>query len=267
MLDKIKYINSQGFVIDFTKPPFIANETELRNYEWNVNVVNDRISSFRKVGVISKPLPITVAGTADEINNIMDAFDIDVLNNAAGKLFINDYYIDCFITASSVSDYTGNNKFQTRILTVTFNNSNWIKEESFNFKASDISITGGLDFDYDFNYDLGYKGKLEFMNPSAFDCDFRITIEGAETSPIISIGDNSYNVNCVIDRGSILVIDSKSKMIYTLDSNGNKVNQFNQRNRENYIFKKIKTGLNLVELNVTAFSLILYLERSEPEWI
>ena len=54
MLDKIKYINSRGTVIDLTKPPFIANESQLRDYEWNVESINDRITGFNMSGVKQK---------------------------------------------------------------------------------------------------------------------------------------------------------------------------------------------------------------------
>ena len=74
MLDKIKYINSRGTVIDLTKPPFIANESQLRDYEWNVESINDRITGFNMSGVKQKELPITVSGTADEINRLFEEF-------------------------------------------------------------------------------------------------------------------------------------------------------------------------------------------------
>ncbi len=65
-----------------------------------------------------------------------------------------------------------------------------------------------------------------------------------------------------------LEVDSKEKKINIIKVNGDKVNVFNYRNRDSYIFELISSGIHYVSYSgLFNFDLILYSERSEPEWI
>jgi hypothetical protein len=268
MLDKIKYINSRGTVIDLTKPPFIANESQLRDYEWNVESVNDKITGFNMSGVKQKELPITVSGTADEINRLFEEFEIDVLTNSAGKLYINDYYLSCFVTASTVSDYTHNDGFMTKKLKISYDYGFWCREAKklFNHRTE---IAGGYDFSYDFPFDYGNSMSIDSLeNDGITACDFEIVISGAVISPQITIGGNSYGVSTEVMSEEFLIINSKTRKIQRLLEDGTFVNEFKNRERSSDVFKKIPTGVNPVIFDdVEKFEVTLFLERSAPKWI
>lgn len=268
MLDKIKYINSRGTVIDLTKPPFIANESQLRDYEWNVESINDKITGFNMSGVKQKELPITVSGTPDEINRLFEEFEIDVLTDSAGKLYINDYYLSCYVTASTVSDYTNNDRFMTKKLKISYDYGFWCREEKklFNHRTE---IAGGYDYPYDFNYDYGNSVSVDSLeNDGIVPCDFEIVISGVASEPQITVGENSYGVNTDVMSGEFLIINSKTRKIRRRLANGTYVNEFNNRERSSNIFEKIATGVNSVIFDeINGFEITLFLERSEPKWI
>lgn len=268
MLDKIKYINSRGTVIDLTRPPFIANESQLHDYEWTVESINDKITGFNMSGVKQKDLPLTVSGTADEINKLFDDFEIDVLTKTPGKLYINDYYLSCYIMSSSVSDYSYNDRFMTKKLKITYDNSFWCKEVKRLFKHR-TEIAGGYDFPYDFSYDLGNSVSVDKLeNDGITPCNFEIVISGAASQPQITVGGNSYGINTDVMSGEFLIINSKTRKIQRCLTDGTFVNEFKNRERSNDIFSKIPTGVNSVMFDdIDNFEITLFLERSEPKWI
>ena len=95
-----------------------------------------------------------------------------------------------------------------------------------------------------------------------------ITVYGPCTNPRITIGGNIYEVKTKLDTGEYLLIDSRAGTIYRVRVNGIKVNEFDSRNtEEGSVFKKIQPGYNLISWDGTfGFDLLLYVERSEPEW-
>ena len=72
MLEKFKYINHLGEVLEFGTGSLYANENDLHNYEWNVLTVGDKISSFKR-GIVSKSIPVLIkcdtAGKGIEMRN------------------------------------------------------------------------------------------------------------------------------------------------------------------------------------------------------
>ena len=70
-----------------------------------------------------------------------------------------------------------------------------------------------------------------------------------------------------MEEGEYLTIDSTTKKIFLTKNDGTIINQFNNRNRDSYIFEKIPAGSNVVTWNGDfAFDVILLEERSEPKW-
>ena len=97
--------------------------------------------------------------------------------------------------------------------------------------------------------------------------NFKLRIYGACINPAIIIGDHTYKVNCTVNAGEYLTIDSTTKKIYVTGTDGTVTNVFSQRDRESYIFEKIPVGMVTVAWGGGyGFDLILLEERSEPKW-
>ena len=70
-----------------------------------------------------------------------------------------------------------------------------------------------------------------------------------------------------IGAGESLLIDSPSKTITLTKASGEKVNWFDNRSRESYIFQPIPPGQNIVERNGDfGIDLTVIEKRSEPKW-
>ena len=81
------------------------------------------------------------------------------------------------------------------------------------------------------------------------------------------MSDHIYQVFGTIRAGETLVVDSLAKTIMLSTVSGTRVNWFNNRNRENYIFEPIPAGQSNILYNGSfAFDLTVIEERSEPKW-
>ena len=95
----------------------------------------------------------------------------------------------------------------------------------------------------------------------------RLKIYGEAENPSINIAGHIYAVNGRIQTGESLLIDSITKTIVLTTATGTKVNWFDKRNRESYIFEPIPSGINSVSYNGTfGFDVTIVEERSEPKW-
>ncbi|MGN0339529.1 MAG: hypothetical protein ACI4D0_03435 [Lachnospira sp.] len=280
MLESIKYVNSINKVIEFGKMPYFANENELRNFKWDYSSVNGRITSFSK-GIVEKDLKVVIYSTKESEaynarNELFETLEYDVINNVRGKLYIGNYYLNCNLVASDKENYTPSKRRCDLDLTIVTDTPYWFLERSFNFRSSSYgSEADQLDYgvfnDFPVSFPMDFQNSMivnELINPNFIDSNFELRIYGACENPSVNINDNIYRVYTTLLYGEYLVINSKEKKIYKVESDGTIVNEFNNRDRDNYIFTKVPTGTCKVTYeNVSAFDITLYEERSEPKWI
>ena len=269
MLDKMKYINNKGDVIRFGERPYYVNENELRNFTWDYDTYGDKITSFTR-GITEKKLPILIYDTdsKDSFNALCNTLEYDVINNARGKLYVGDYYLLCNFIESSKSDYTKTKGYLSNEYKIVTDMKWWIKETKTSFRTGITSNDGNLNypFNYPFNYASSTAGK-KIGNESYAPSDFEMIIYGSCLNPSVAIGGHLYGVDCSLETGEYLVVNSITKKIYKVKTNGDIVNQFNLRNRDSYIFEKIPSGDNAVTWSgLFGFDVILLSERSEPLW-
>ena len=121
----------------------------------------------------------------------------------------------------------------------------------------------GADHPYDYSYDYAIS-----INGRMIRCDsvgkneFRILIYGTAVNPSITIGGHKYAINGTIGEKETLLIDSITKTITLTTATGNKVNWFDKRGRDSYIFEQIPAGNHPV-LWSGDFG---FEKRSEPRW-
>lgn len=274
MLEKLQYRNHLGEGITFGQDGFFVNENDLRDFTWSYTSKNNRLSSFQK-GVVKKSLNVIIACTSEadglaKRNALFEVCEKDVLAKKHGKIIIGDYYMKCFVIGSKKSDYLYNNQTMKLKLTVVTDAPVWVKESTTVFRKEGTSAEEGafLDFKYDFPFDFAYELAIQnLINEDFVATNFRLIIYGACSNPRIHIGGHEYLINTDINSGEHLIIDSSEKTIVLVRSNGEKVNRFNSRNREAYVFEKIPVGANTVSWEGDfGFDVTLLEERSEPKW-
>ena len=84
------------------------------------------------------------------------------------------------------------------------------------------------------------------MNEAISDADFEMVVYGPCENPEILIGSHKYHVNCQLETGEYLVINSLSKKIYKVKNDGEQVNQYNLQDRDWYVFQKVASGSHSV---------------------
>lgn len=81
MLDRIKHVNSNDEVLDFTSLGIYVNSNDLRDFEWQVKSNNNKITGFYK-GIVTKTIPFVFIVNNDKADEIKDTFyehfEIDV---------------------------------------------------------------------------------------------------------------------------------------------------------------------------------------------
>lgn len=276
MLEQLKYENHLGEILSFGDfEGLYVNSNELHDFKWDVISVADRISGFER-GIQERRIPIRVLSADKEQamalrNSLFEIPEKDVLRNQYGKLWVNDYYCECFVTSSTKSRYTIDGQYMACDLVITTDKPYWVKEVNTSFHKSSDSEETSLDLDYPHDYPHDYKmtafEKNEIDNTGFFYSKFRMTILGSAINPSIYIGEHLYQVNVELNDGDVLTIDSNEKTVRLLRAGGSEENAFDYRDRDSYIFEDIPSGKSkLLWDGSFSFTVTLLEERSEPRW-
>lgn len=275
------YVNSNGRKIDFKKAPYIGvMSNNLFEFKWDYITQGQavqKIVKFEKF-MVQKTFQVLISGnTSKEYRENLDKFvqltDVDINNLQMGRLYVGDYFLDCYIYASGKKKrYVDTYKTMVEC-SIICENGNWQSEEKWRFirgvnSEHDETTGNGILYPYDYEYDYSAPfGTDTIINESYMDTDFEMVFYGANLLPEVTIGGNDYRINYALDADDYLTINSKKKIAEVTKYNGTKVNVFKYRDRDWDIFKKIKGGGNLVILNDnTSLDVTLYYERSEPFW-
>lgn len=278
MFEKVEYRNHLGESFKFGENGAYINGNDLHDYAWNATKKGSRISSLDRV-VSTRKLPVIILCTSEsdgieKRNKLFETVEKDALATEHGKLIVGDYYMRCFVTKSAKSSYSKTDKKMIAALTVTTDFPYWVKETTFSFTRSggvspvDTETVTYLDYPYDFPADYAQSGDSGDVTNSGFaGSNFKLIIYGECDNPAIYIGGQKYQVNCKVEDGEYLTIDSISKKIYLTQYDGTTVNKFSNRDKGSYIFEKIPAGSSHVLWDGTfGFDLTIIDERSEPKW-
>lgn len=275
MLDRFIFENHLGQRFDGLANGVYLNYNDLRDYSWKYSSINDKISRFYRP-ITTRKIPLVVAcdsaaGATNVKNRIVDLAESDIVSRMPGKIYIGDYYTNGYITGSTKSDYLINKRVCKINLTLTSDDPAWYRDRKYIFTAGesgDIGNSSGVDYAYDYPHDYSTSTVGRYITSAEVgDSSFRLTIYGEVTNPSIMIGGNTYIVYCEVGVGEVLTIDSISKTIMLTTREGYKINYFDKRNRENYIFEPIPAGRSLVSYSgAFSFDLTVIEKRSEPKW-
>ena len=278
MHEEMTYVNHLGEHINFGSAGMYVNANDLHDYKWSVGSVNGRISSFER-GLQTRKLPVRIAcaSKADGIikrNRLFEVPEKDVLAGQSGRLYVNGYYCECFVTESKKSNYNISEQYMATELTITTDRPAWYRETKVEIKKDaewKPTAETGLDTPFDTPFDLSpwYPRSYVHRNDGFTDTDFRMTIYGLVNNPSVTVNGHEYLVNAAVGSGKALTIDSVNQTVQITDVDGkNPENAFNARSRDSYIFEKIPAGqLNVMWDNSFDIDLYLIESRSEPKWM
>lgn len=272
MLETFKYINHRNETIEFGQAGVYVNSNDLRDFTWSVTSKNDRISGFTK-GIATKTVPLVILCETEQEgikikNQLFEIMEKDVLAQQHGKIVIGNYYLKCYVTEGKKTNYLTDKRYMNASLTITTDYPYWTKEVDTDFNMSNPKDLIFLDYSHDYPFDYKAETAVGILNNTGFVAsNFRLTIFGFVTNPKIFINGHEYSVNITISTGEYLVIDSVAKTIILYRYNGEKVNCFNARNKQSYVFEKIPPGTNIATCEgQLLFRISLIEERSEPKW-
>ena len=274
MLEKFIYENHLGKRFYGLENGVYLNYSDLRDYSWSYDTMNSRISRFYR-SITDRKLPLVVVGKSENEavavkNKLSELAEADIEAMIPGKIFVGDYYTQGYITASSKSEYLINKRYCKIDMTLTSDDPAWYLEQTYRFLPTPSSVAGeGYDYPFDYTYDYETKARTT----QNIECDsvranaFRLVIYGAVSNPSIKIGGHKYSINGAIGTGETLVIDSLTKKITLTSQTGQKINWFDRRNRDSYIFEPIPAGRNNISWDGSfGFDLTVIEKRSEPRW-
>ena len=275
MLDKFIYVDHLGRRFDGLENGVYLNESDLRDYSWKYDRINNRISRFHQ-DITNRKIPLMVMCDSDEAaitikNRLTELAETDIVARIPGKVYAGEYYTNGFITASKKGNYLTNKRLCKLDLTLTSDDPAWYREQVYPFvinSQDEISSGSGMDYPYDYPYDYAQYLKGRNIVCDTIDgCAFKLLIYGTAENPTITIGGHNYTINGAISAGETLLVDSLNKTITLTTASGQPVNWFDKRSRESYIFQPIPAGKNAVVWSGTfGFDLTVIEKRSEPRW-
>lgn len=271
----IRYVNSEDVEVILNKEPYKVLMSDLTDYD-NVEIEsNGKIAGFIKE-ITERKLNIDIISSSKETtqelcNKLNEVFEKDIYNDVAGKIYINDYYMRCFIKSCKKSK-RGNGVIRSYEYTLITDYPFWIKETTYQYlaeppeavKYTDLE-TGIMFPEFPFEF-APVRGEKILENPSFTDSNFIMTIYGFVESPQVSIAGHPYRVETTVYEGERLVIDSKKGTVKKIGRLGEVVDCYNARQKDYSVFEKIPAGLNVFQWSGGfGIDITLFDERSEPK--
>lgn len=273
----IYYVNSNNERIDLLESPYMLQTGELFNSSWSYES-KDRIGGGAKITSIRKKLEersliLSIVNYGPDsyeqaVDHLHEVLDIDVLNQAHGRLYVGEMYIECYVIASKKSEWEYDAEYMDVELTVVLENPMWIGKNAYTFHSYGIASSDNKRYpgSYPYRYANGLSSNY-IINPHFTDANFQLIIYGPVVNPQVTIGSTPYLVNIVLEEGEYLIIDSRSETITKVMNKGERINAFHNRQKGRKFFQKIPPGRQLIAwTGKFDFDLIIFEERGEPRW-
>jgi hypothetical protein len=138
------------------------NYSDLRDYSWSYDTINNRISHFYR-DITQRKIPLVVYCNSDEeaiavMNRLHELAETDIVAKIPGRIYVGDYYTMGYITASTKSNYLIRKKYCKIELTLTSDDPAWYKETTYSFmiggetstdkpQADTLTITANGEYD------------------------------------------------------------------------------------------------------------------------
>ena len=145
MLDKFIFENHLGQRFEGLPNRVFMNYSDLRDYSWSYDTINNRISHFYR-DITKRKIPLVVYCNSDEealtvMNRLHELAETDIVAKIPGRIYVADYYTMGYITASTKSNYLIRKKYCKIELTLTSDDPSWYKETNYSFMAGGETST------------------------------------------------------------------------------------------------------------------------------
>lgn len=276
---EIKYINSANRSIDLSTYPIRLKQktSGLYAFEWEVDETDlgngARVNAFERK---SKQYELEIdfsgarAARAQILQEFFEVTDYDVVQKSTGKLYVNDQYVEAYIIASEPQIYDDRYRTVGKICTLYVPYPFWMEDKTFSFYPKEEGGSGDfLDFPFDFPFDFtsGKAGTATLQNTHYVASGFEMIIYGPCVNPYIAIGGHMYRVYTTVDDQEYIRINSRENTVQRVKNNGEIVNEYNNRGKDDSVFEPIPPGSQTVVWPGTfGFDVILHQERSELKW-
>lgn len=274
----IKYVNSNGKSVNLNRSHYKMLVSDILDYEWEYVTNGDRIIGFKK-SIKEKTLSIDILASSQKTarqweKELFEIFEVDVINGIPGKLYINDWYLPCFIFKSTKTGWETDRLIMDEVKLVC-DQVLWIYEDKVEISelTEDEEDNEGKIYPYQYSFRYDKSVAVEKISSKHYaESDFRLVAYGPTAEVSVKIAGHTYKVSHVVEDGDYMVIDSRKsqplgEQIYIVKANGETENVFNDRDTNGEIFKRIPPGNVSVSYNREyAIELTVFRERSEPEW-
>lgn len=273
---EIYYLNSNNKRIDLNDKAYhMLDGTTLFDNEWEYitqGINNLKIAIFKK-SLVQKNFSLKIRGDDipdyyDNLNYLLSVFEEDIYNVKAGKLYFNDWYLECFVIGTERPEKYLVNNYSVSNFTIVSEDGMWTKTKQNLYRISNRNANQtGYDFPYDFSID--YQNSLNnsfIINESYRPTDFELIIYGKCENPEFSIADNTYSFNVILEKGEYLKVNSIDKTILKY-SNGEVSNEFSSRGIDFDVFTPIPSGKSTIVWEADFdFDITILQQRNEPLW-
>lgn len=267
----IRYINNRGTVLDLNSGGIVCSPTDAIAWDLDASEVNGKVAAFT-TGVTTKELDCaTYTMTARQKLYEVPAYD--VADMKPGRLYVGDWYLICYVTASQQESWWRTDGHAKYTLTITVEDPHWRRDTTYVYTERKDGGRG-LDFQFDFAFDFGYAPSTVIVNNTNYlSGDAIIRMYGPSTNPDITIGENTYGVDVTLEQGDYVEISTYDKTVKVVRLSGETENGFPliagdySEGSGSYIFQKIATGSSDVTWDGNFdFDVVMVERRNEPRW-
>ena len=270
----VKYTGAGG-IVDMSTAPILYQEHDFmkRENSYNatalINGLGSRLSRFyRDAREYKISLSVWGADMHDTLNNMTDIFERDVFLRVPGRLQVNDDYLNCYVIASDVGDWTLAGNGVTVELTILAEKPLWIREELLSYGTFTSGSAEGFILPTAIPFGLtSSAGIRQLIVEHHASVLAEISLFGPSVNPSFNIGSHMYQINGTLLAGERFVINQMDKTVVKVTNSGEVINCFNLRSKTSSVFEPIPAGENILTYTGEfALSINLFYERGEPQW-
>lgn len=275
---RIKYVSASGDTLDLSGGGIDAIGTPLFEWSYETVTINNRLAGFSR-GMPEYELGVVIVcgSDADGIAARNRLYELPAQDRSLmqpGRLYVNDWYIRGFMTASAADNFWQTRTAAQYVLTFTATEPKWVRETERTYALEQTSTSAYLDFPYDFAYDYGFSRQVATVTNDNFsESPAIIRMYGVAENPSVTIGGNVYKANVTLSEGDYLELDGMTAKAVVRRSNGLTENAFPYLEGEfakgsgSFAFQPLPAGVSEVQWDGSFDLDVVVLEqRDEPRW-
>jgi hypothetical protein len=264
-----------GGTLDMSTAPILYREHDFMSRKHNYNATalisgrGSKLTRFYKEAVeYTIQLSVWGADMHATLNNMTDIFERDIFLQQPGRLQVNEEYLNCYVIASEVGDWTLAGNGVTVELTILAEKPLWIREELLSYGTFTAGSSTGFILPTAIPFALtSSAGIRQLIVEHHASVLAEISLFGPSVNPSFNIGSHLYQINGTLLAGERFVINQLDKTVIKVTNSGEVINCFNLRSKTSSVFEPIPAGENILTYTGEfAISINLFYERGEPQW-